>query len=323
MARSDDLERDSAAWVAAGIITADQRDRIVRFGADARAADPVGSAERRLSLAAEVVVYVGSVLALSGGAITVASAWDDLAVGWRMVVALVVTVVGLGVGHWLFAIGEAGTERVAGYVSSLGVGGAGFLAGLIADEAGGRDSPWVACAVGVGILVASVGVWRNLDRPLQVASGALGYGMAVAGAFEAIDGEWVLAGWTLMASGAVLFGGAHRAVLRPRWIVLVAGGALAYVGAYLLWDVSERLAPAAAALVAVAVVAYGVRFDQLPLVVLGILGATLATTLLLAELFEGTASSAVVALVGLVVVVVVVARSLRDGRPPGTSRADG
>lgn len=316
MSDPHDLDRRSTAWVAAGLISADQREAIRRFEDASIAAD---ERPRRLSLAAEVAVYVGSVFALSGGAMAIGNAWSDLAFGGRLAVALAVGVIGLGVGHWLFSVGEPGTDRVAGYVSSLGVGGVSFVAGLVADEAGGRDSSWVACAVGAGMLVASAAVWRNLDRPLQAASAALGFGIAISGLVGAVDGEMVIAGLVLIAVGCAAFAAAHADVLRPRLIVSVAAGALAYVGAYMLWDVSDRLAPAIAIVVALLVVAHGVRFEQLPLVVLGILGATVATTTLLAETFDGAVSAAVVALLGLALVVVVVGRSF--GRRDETTSA--
>ncbi len=313
MPGSDDLDRRSTDWVAAGLISPEQRDAIRRFEAAGGGAPP-----RRLSLGAEVAVYVGSVFALSGGAMAIGNAWEDLAFGGRLTVAVMIAVIGVAVGHWLFSFGEPGTDRIGGYVTTLGVGGVSFVGGLLADEFGGRDSAWVGVWAGVGLFVASLIAWRNLDRPLQALSAALGFGITVGAFFDAIDGEPVIAGLILIAVGIPVFGGAHAAVLRPRLFVQVAGGSLAYAGAFMLLDISDRFAFGVATLVALLVVAYGVRFEQLVLMVLGIIGATLATTSLLAETFEGAVSAAIVAVLGLVLVVVVVGRSLRDREGPAS-----
>jgi hypothetical protein len=311
--RLDDLDRRSSTWVDAGLITPDQRDAIRRFEAEAEAEAP-----RRLSLGAEVAVYVGSVFALSGGAMAIGNAWSDLAFGGRLAVAITIAVIGVAVGQWLFSFGEAGTDRVAGYVTTLGVGGVSFVAGLLADEFGGRDSAWMGVAVGAGMLVASIALWRNLDRPLQALSALLGFGITVGAFVDAVDGEAVVAGLVLIAVGVALFVAAHVESLRPALVVEMGAGALAYVGGFMLWDISERFAPAVATVIALLVVVYGVRFEQLVLMVLGILGATIAATSLLAATFEGAASAAVVALLGLIVVVVVVTRSLRDRNGPAS-----
>ncbi len=313
MGRTDDLDRRSSTWVAAGLITPEQRDAIRRFEETGAA---VAERPRRLSLAAEVAVYVGSVFALSGGAMAIGNAWDDLAFAGRLTVAVAIAVIGVAVGHWLFSFDEPGTDRVAGYVTTLGVGGVSFAAGLLADETGGRDSPWVGVAVGVGMLLSSAVLWRNRDRPLQALGALVGAGVTVGAFFDAVDGEPVVAGLVLIAVGAALFAAAHTEAVRPGLVVEVGAGVMAYVGGFMLWDISDRFAPGVATLIALAVVVYGVRFEELVLMVLGIVGATIATTSLLAETFDGAVSAAVVALLGLVLVVVVVARSLRDRDEP-------
>lgn len=303
----DDLDRRSADWVDAGLISPEQRAAIVQFEAAAVASPP-----RRLSLAAEVAVYIGSVFALSGGAMAIGNAWEDLAFGGRLTVAVAIAVVGVAVGQWLFSFGEPGTDRIGGYVTTLGVGGVSFVAGLLADEFGGRDDAWLGVAVGAAMFAASLALWRNRDRPLQALSAALGFGITVGAFVDAVDGEPVVAGMILIIAGAATFGGAHAELVRPGLAVQVAGGVMAYIGAFMLWNIADRLAPAAATVVALAVVAYAVHFDRLVLMVLGIAGATIATTALLARTFHGAVSAAVVALLGLAVVVVVVGRSLRD-----------
>lgn len=312
----DWIDRHAAEWADAGLIDPGQRDAIVRHersrGA-VSAATPDSS--RRLTMPAEVAVYLGSVLALTGGAVAVGTAWDGLSFPARLVLAAAISVVGLVAGRFLFDIGEPGTDRIAGFVTTLGIGGVALGTGLVVDELDPNNNAWIPVAVGVAVMLVSLAAWRNRDRPLQLVSAAGGFAVTVASLTELTGRHWWLAGIVYIAGGAWFVVAGHRDRVRPSFIAIAVGGVGAYIGGFMLGGANEHIGPAAALAISLAFIAYTVRFENTVLLVLGILGATIASGALLATTFEGVTSALIIAVIGLVLVVVVIARA---GRPATT-----
>ncbi|NNE11016.1 MAG: DUF2157 domain-containing protein [Ilumatobacter sp.] len=269
----------------------------------------------RFTLAAEVASYVGSVLALFGGAVVVGSRWRD--VGWpsQVAIALVIALVGFGAGAWLRTIREAGTDRFAGVMWVLGTGGGGLALGVVLHE-GAVDAGVIALAIGTLVLVLGLALWRNLDRPLQMVTAMVGVGIGVGGLID-LTGEVVwpfgIAAWIVAATAFAL---AHVGRLRPRVPVLAASGVGALLASGMLSDLDEQLGAAVAAVTAVVIIVFGLVDHTTTVLVVGVVGFVVATQALLATTFTGVAASGIVTLVGLVIVIVAVVRSVRGANRP-------
>jgi hypothetical protein len=304
------LDQHLDDWVDAGIVDDAQREAIEAYerdlGPTADEARP-----RRLSIGAEVAAYIGSVLALTGGATAVGDSWEDWSFGARLALALVLVAVGLGIGHWLFRFGEAGTDRVAGFVTTLGVGGIALATGLIVDEANDRAEVWIPWSVGLAVLIASLVIWRNRDRPMQLATAIVGFVFAGIATADLLDERFWMAGLVFVAAGITLAVLGHLEWANPPLIALAGGGVGAYIGAYMLADLNRHLGPSVALAIALLFVLYAVRVDLTLLLVAAILGATIASGALLSTTFESTVSALGVAVIGLALVGVVISRSAR------------
>jgi hypothetical protein len=299
-------------WVDAGLISDEQAAAIEQFELDRVA--PQGT--ERLGIAAEVAAYLGSVLALMGGIVVVGQRWREMAVPGRLAIALAVALVGSIAGTWLVRLAEPGTTRLGTFLWVVGTAGVGLAVGVVFDEADARAEV-TGIGVGVAVLAMSVGLWRNLDRPLQLVTAVIGAGIAAVALREltGIAAWWAgIVVWLV----AVAFGAATAMDrIRPRLVGLAAASVVAMLGAAMLSDLDEHVGPAVAALTAAGVVAYALVDRSMPLLVVGIIGFLIATQALIATTFTGLAGSTVVTVLGLVVVVVIVVRA-RGRTPTGT-----
>ena len=302
------IDRHVRQWVHADLISEQQARAIERYERSAAAQPTVAAEPERLGLATEVAAYLGSVLAVMGGTMVVGPRWRDMPVAGRLGIAVAVAAVGFAAGSWLVHAGEAGTKRLGSLLWVVGTAGAALGIGVAAHEAG-ADTGVAACAIGVAVAAIGLGLWRNLDRPLQLLTTAVGIGTTIGGLIEVGNlPPWRvgIAVWLLAAS---FFGVATRGSLRPRLFALMTGAAGAMLAAAMLGDLDERLGPAVAAGTAAAVVVFALWDDSLPMLVAGVIGFLIAVQALLATTFTGVASSGVVTLFGLAVVVVALVRA--------------
>lgn len=303
------------SWVDAGIITTQQAEDIERHE------HVVGETPRqRLTLPAEVAAYIGSVLALMGGGAVVGSSWDDLHLAGQLAVGFAVMALGFAAGTWLVRVGEPGTLRLGWFLWAVGTGGVAITAFAAGRELWPDDDAMVAIVVGAAVLAVSIGLWRNGDRPLQLLSGAVGFGIALGGIAGLTDPPMWVMSVVLMATGAGLVVGAIRDVVRPHVIALGLGAVGAYVGGFMLTDVSERLGAAVALAIAIVAVVVALSDRTVPILVLGVAGALIATQGLLATTFTGALSALIVTALGVAIVIGVVVHSMR--RPAGPTRDD-
>ena len=302
------LDRHVRQWVHADLISEQQARAIERYERSA-AELPGGAAEsERLGLTAEVAAYLGSVLAVMGGTMVVGPRWRDMPVAGRLGIAVAVATVGFAAGSWLVHAGEAGTKRLGSLLWVVGTAGVALGVGVAAHEAG-ADAGVTACTIGVVVAAIGLGLWRNLDRPLQLLTTAMGIGITIGGLIEVADLRPWQVGVAVWLVAAAVFGVAIRGSLHPRLFVLMAGAAGAMLAAAMLSDLDEHLGPAVAAATAAAVVVFALWDDSLPMLVAGVIGFLIAVQALLATTFTGVASSGVVTLVGLAVVVVALVRA--------------
>ena len=103
----------------AGLVSDQQVDAIRHF--EHRRREP--SAPLRLTIAVEAASYLGSSLALAGGAVMVGRSWDDLDLVGQLLVASLVIAVGFAAGSWLMRLGEAGAARLGSFLWTVGTWG--------------------------------------------------------------------------------------------------------------------------------------------------------------------------------------------------------
>lgn len=298
------LERHVHDWVDEGLISSAQADAIGQYEHLGGPHEP-----RRLTLVAEVAAYLGTVLALMGGAVVVGDSWRDLTFFGQMALGAAIAVIGFAAGAWLMRLDEPGAVRLGGFLWMLGAGGVAIVVGVVVDEIDPRDGAWLVLAVGLAVFVTGMTLWRNLDRPLQLVTAAIGFAFAFGAAGELLDTEVWIGGIVAIAIGAVLAIGAIADRFRPPLVALVVGGVSAYVGAFMLGDYNRHLGPAIALVVASALVVHSLQRGLVPVLVLAVIGALIATQALLSTTFTGAVSSLIVTLIGLAIVVAVIMRT--------------
>ncbi len=303
------LDDHMRQWVDAGLLSPDQAAAIAVFERG-RGSMP----ERRLPVAVEVAAFVGSVLALMGGAAAVGPNWDRIPVGGRVLLGIAVTVVGLLVGRRLLSLGEPGGDRLGAFLHVVAIGGAAMITATVMAEIDPERPAWTTIAVGATVCSMGLSLWRNGDRPLQFLATVVGLAAMVVGTAELTGAPAWLVGPAVMTMGASVAAAAASGLMRPRTSALVAGGFLAYTGAFVLGDVNEHLGPAVALAVAALAIAFALVDGLLPLLVAGVLGALVATQALLLTTLTGPIASAIVALSGIVIIVVAANRATRSAR---------
>jgi hypothetical protein len=300
------LDEHGSDWVGAGLISDEQLESIRHFEHLDEPEIP-----RRFTIAAEVAAYLGSVLTLMGGALVIGRTWRRIDFAGRLGVAVAIAVVGLAAGLWAYRQGEPGTTRLGSFLTAVGIGGVAFTTGLIADRADPSREEVVPLAIGLAVLAAGLALWRNRMRPLEMLAAAVGFTMAAIAGGSLLDITPWVGGIVFLAVGAMLVVAAHREYLTPDLIAFVIGAAAMFGGGFALSDLNRHLGPAVALLVALGVFAYAVKTDLVPILVLGVGAALIATEALLATTFSGAVSSLVVTLIGLAIVISVLTRTRR------------
>lgn len=303
------LDDHAATWVERGLVSSEQVEAIRAFE---RTTAPVPA---RMSIVAELAVYLGSVLALMSGAVMVAESWDSLALAGRLAIGVAVAILGFVAGTRLVRVADAGARRLASFMWVVATGGVALVAGTLADAAEFDEPGWNLLVIGVPVLTIGAFSWRNLDRPLQVLTTAVGSGLTIGGIGELLAAPAWLGGiiiWLLALAVATL---AVAQRLRPELYVLGVASIAAMIGALLLTDVSEVVGAAAATVTAAGIVLAGLTRHLTPILVIGVLAFLQSLQGLLMTTLNGTVGALAVAVVGLAIVVVVVVRSTR-GRAP-------
>jgi hypothetical protein len=308
---SDWLDEHAEHWVEAGLVSIDQVDAIRTFEHHGAPARP------RLSTGAEVAVYLGSVLALMSGAMMVGQSWEALRTGGQVAIGIAIAALGFIAGTRLIQLDDPGTRRLASFMWLIGTGGVALSVGALVDTAAFQDPGWNVLIIGLPILTIGVALWRNLDRPLQVLTTAVGAGLTLGGIGALLaTPPWI--GGILVWLAAIAVGAlAVTQRLRPELYVLAVAAIGAMVGAVMLTDVSELVGAIAATITAAGVVAVGLARHLVPILVIGVIAFLQSLQGLLMMTLNGALGSAVVAVAGLVVVIVVISRSTRGPKPIG------
>jgi hypothetical protein len=319
-----------ARWTAAGLIEGGQADRIEAAERERAMTLP----RRRLPLVAEVLGYVGAVIAITAIVVTVHQIWKHVPAAVEMATAGVIAVGLLLVGAALRTDADPAIARLRSVLWLLSTAGAAaFVAVLTGGYLHLADAD-VALTTAAASLVYGVALWWRNRSALQHLA-AFGAAVAVletgidridpdAGTFAFGIATWVFA----LAWGIAVSRG--RLVSAPIGMLLSGAGALA--GAIITMDHS------AGVLLAITTVAglfaCGVLMYQVPLIGIGAVGTLYVVPDTATRYLPGSvAAPLAVAVVGLVLLGVALwlARQRRkepvvhaakghrgpDGRPPG------
>lgn len=300
------LDEHLHVWAEAGLISPQQVSAVHDFEAVHQPA-PV---TRRLGPVAEAGAFIGTVLAMIGGAVGLGPQWGDIDLALRLVIAAAIAAVGFLGGRWLVSLDEPGTLRLGGFLWVLGTSGVALAAGTIAYEIEG-DSPWIAVAIGVPVAVIGAALWRNRDRPLQLLTTGAGLALATGGLMAVADLDPWLAFAPAWIGGGLLGLATLRTEVRPRAVALSVAGIAMIGGAFAWCDLSVRIGAGIALAVAALVIVLALRLEEtLPLIV-GAVGSFMAVQTLVQTTFHGPAGGAALALAGLAMVALVVMRARR------------
>jgi hypothetical protein len=262
------LRAQLARWTAAGLIAPDQADRI-EAAERARAAALPG---RRLPLVAEVLGYVGAVIAITAIVETVHQIWKHVPIAVEMATAGVIAVGLLLAGAALRTVADPALARLRSVLWLLSTAGATAFVAVLA----GRYLPVAdadrALTTAAAALVYAVPLWWRNRSALQHLA-AFGAAAAVlliginqidqhAGTFTFGLAIWVFAlAWGIAVA---------RSRLLPAPIGMLLSGAGVLAGAILVMDQSAGVLLALATVAGL--FAYGVLMHQVLLIGVGAVG---------------------------------------------------
>ena len=318
------LAADLSRWVGAGLVSAEQADAIAGFErAGTTGRGPAGE-ERRVSLLAEALGYVGVILALAGAAVGLAQGWEDLAVWARLAIPAAATGLLLLGGALLRRQEEPAFRRLMSVLWVLSVGGAAWALAVLGADILDLDPEPMAVMAAAGCTVMAAGLWLLRRHGLQQAVLLASLLALVVSGLLHFFGEdlpvwwFAVAVWALGVAWAAL---GWRDAIAPGWLAVAFGCLGAVVGpAGGLGDYEWLLAPA---LVTTGfLMAVSVPTRQTPLLALGTLGAFGYITWAVVHYFEDSLGVPVaLVIVGAVFLVLAVLAGSLAGRGKGEEAA--
>jgi Predicted membrane protein (DUF2157) len=227
----DELGRQVARWVEAGVIRRDQGDAILAMEGGG-GAEPAG----RRAVAVELLGYVGGALALVAGLVLGAESWAQLG-RWGRAAVLGAVVAALLVAGWrLRADGGRVLPRLAGVLWFAAVAA---WAGLLAVLLGGRSDQALgdpSLLVASGSLALAAVLWALERRALQQVALMVTVVATILAAGDRLGwpGETVT-GLGLLVAGAAWLALGHRDLLQPRRTAEALGALAAMSGPEVLF----------------------------------------------------------------------------------------
>ncbi len=271
--RHDGLAAGLERWVAAGLISGEQAEAIAAHErASAVARVPAG--ERRISLIAEALGYVGTALALAGAAVGLGQAWEDIPAWGQLAIAAGTTALLLLGGLILQRQAEPAFRRLQSVLWLLAVGAAAWTLVVLGVEfLDLEDDQRMVLLVGAGTAALAGLLWAVRRHALQHGALFATLHAAFIGAVLSLPGDapiWVYAllVWALGAAWALL--GWFR-VLEPWWLGVALGSVGVVIGPGVGIDEYPWLLAVALA-TAVFLMVMSVPTGQVPLLAVGTLG---------------------------------------------------
>lgn len=299
-----------AVWVRAGIISAEQGDRILaaesadvfeRPEAPAPRGRPVavpprpagpGAGDERRARIAEVVGYVGAAFALGAIGLLLAEFWSDLTVWTRLALATVLAVTAIGAGALLRARTAAALRRLVGVLWFAGLAATAWATGILAWDVLSVPERWLPTVIGVvTMLVAALLLFLGRHVLVQLAA-FIALGTATAGTLVAIAPlePGALAFGLLLVGGGATWGLAGAGGwLGPRVSAEATGAVFLLIGAQVLTATDwPRAALLVGIVLALALVGLSIVGARLHLLYIGAFGLFVTVPRFLFALFSDT-----------------------------------
>lgn len=307
------IESETARWVDAGLITAEQASAVVEF--ERR------SATGRSPVVAEVLAYLGAALVVAAVVTLVASRWSDLVLGPKLVLLGVAAAVGVVGGAVARTRSGGAFDRVT---TVLWFASLGAVGGFVAVAAGIEGLDWsedaVPVAVAGTVTAAALGLYLFHRRGPQLLALTGSSTAFVALLLQLAGVEYAPAyGSVLILAGAMWLLQSLVPLLRPAPVAFVAGGVIAYIGSAVMSDEWVIAGLTIGVAGAVAIVVLSLRTRDLVHLFTGAVGLFVTLPRFAVELI-GESIGAPLAL--LVVGVLVIAVSVLAGRLHGHPEAD-
>jgi hypothetical protein len=218
MAVVDDLDGMLQRWQASGIITPAQAERI-------RATEAPARLERRIPLVAEVIGYLGAALVLSAAVALAAQFWSELDVVVRVALLLAVTALLVLAGWTIRHSEEPAFRRLTSFLWLAAVGGAGFLADVVATDALDIETGF-SLPTGIAMTGLASVLWLVRRTAPQLVGVFAGVAFLVAGISDVIEGNDVF-GMLLWVVGVGALVLARRKTIAPeRTAYALSSGAI-------------------------------------------------------------------------------------------------
>ena len=291
------LREQLARWTAAGLMEMDQADRIEAAERE-RAVTLPG---RRMPLVAEVLGYVGAVIAITAIIMTMHQLWKHVPTGIETATAGAIALGLLLAGVALRTNTDPALARLRGVLWLLSTAGAAaFVAVLTGGYLHQADADSALTTAAAALVYAVPLWWRNRSALQHLA--AFGAAVAVLGtSIDRIDPRagavsYGIAIWVFALAWGI---GVLRGRLVPAPVGMLLSGAGALAGAIITMDHSEGV------LLAIATVAglfaCGVLMHQVPLIGIGAVGTLYVVPDAATRYLPGSvAAPLAVAVVGLV-----------------------
>ncbi|MCU0269548.1 MAG: DUF2157 domain-containing protein [Acidimicrobiales bacterium] len=316
------LEAQLRGWRTAGLITDDQVAAILALeGGVAVGAAP---RQRRVSVVAELLGYLGGVLLLIGVFTLIAQFWSDLTTVSRL--ALVgAAAVGFGVaGAFVHEDLDPALWRLRGFLWLFSTAATALFVGLFAADVADVSPQATVLSVGCAAAVQSGLLWWRQVRPLQhlaTFAGIVAAGVGLGVLLEVDRVVAFLALWSLGAAWALL---GWRDLLPPRVVAMLLGVLAVLVAPNFLGsDESQAGLTLAGLATACALLVLGTTLREYPFTIGGMLGLLVYLPWTTAYFFGDTVGVPVVILLSGAVVLAVAVLLLRRGGPGApTERPD-
>jgi uncharacterized membrane protein len=313
----EELDRRVARWVEAGVIGAEQGEAILALEGEGREAGG-----RRRAVVAEVLGYLGAVLAVVAGFLLGAESWVQLGRWGRVGVLAAVTGALLAAGWWLRGSEGRVLPRLA---SVLWLGAVAGFAGLLAVLQEGRGDDALAdpsLGVAAGALVLAAVLYALERRVLQQLALFLAVVATMVAGGHRLGWSWdTVEGYGFLVLGAAWLELGRRGLVGPRRTSEVLGS-LALLSGPAVLD-AEAVGPGDWGLwlglgLSVALIVAGSALTRNVLLGIGAAGMVMFLGMVAGEYWSDLGAPLAILLVGLALVAaaVLVARL----RPAGTGR---
>lgn len=220
-----DLEERLEAWVADELIAPTQADAIRSAERRRGGAGPTGTGERRISLLAEALGYLGAALAVVALGLLITDLWDQIEAWARVLVAGVVTVGTFGAGWALRGSEEPAVRRLVSLLWGATVVGTGFTVAVWLFEFTALDDRELWLPLSMVVLVVATALWSIRRTPLQHVAMYVGVLLTVGWGMNRVDTEFGPLFWGLAFLGVGLAWAAlsWAELVTPRTAGLVVG----------------------------------------------------------------------------------------------------